>query len=82
MQAPLKPEMFKLQILHLRGTSLTTKGAEYLIQAFSSVLSSLHIEDLDISKNEIVFGHEHLSSLCNLLQNPDSPLRTLSIAHN
>jgi len=74
--------MFKLQILNLRGTSLTSKGAEYLLNALSSVLSNIHLDDLDISNNEILFGTEHLPSLCNLLSNPVSHLRTLSISHN
>ena len=45
-------------------------------------MSSIYIEDLDISNNEIEFSHHHMPSLCNMLSHKDSPLRAISIAYN
>ena len=67
MQSPMRPELFKLQVFHLKGTALTSRGAEYLLQAFSTVLTSIHIEDLDISNNEVIFSPVHMPSLSNML---------------
>ena len=71
-----------LQILNLSGTTLGSKGAECVLLSMSQAIHSLHIMDLDISRNEITFGAEHLGPLAQILSSPKSSLERLNLSSN
>lgn len=68
--------------MNVSGTNLGTRGAELLLSALSDCLASLHIIELDISRNEIEFGHEHFGSLINLISNRQCTIEILNISNN
>lgn len=74
--------MIKLQILNLQGTNLGTKGADYLLSAFADCVKTLHIMDLDISRNEICFESTHIDSFNRMLSNQACSLENLNISNN
>jgi len=77
-----RPDLIKLQILNLSGTTLGTKGAEYLLHAMADTAAVSSLAELDISKNEIIFGQEHMKHLCEVFDEKKSGLVILNISSN
>ena len=75
-------DLVKLQILNLSGTNLGSKGAEHIFHAMRDTIKSLHLMDLDVSRNEIDFGPEHIDPLSQVISNRESTFENLNISFN